>query len=139
MFRAKSGTMEVKNRQANFELLRIIAMVMVIILHYLVKGNVAVSMAEDGSAVNLFAWFLESACIVAVNVYVLISGYFLVKAEWKLSRLVKLMLQILCYSIGVPVICLLLGVGNVEQWSIYDWATVLFPLQMEHIGLRRHM
>lgn len=101
-------------------------------MHYLVKGEVAVSMAEDGSAVNLSAWFLESACIVAVNVYVLISGYFLVEAQWKISRFIKLLLQIWCYSIGVPMLCLVLGVGNVAQWSIYDWAIAVFPLQMEH-------
>lgn len=124
--------MREKNRQANFELLRIIAMMMVVTMHYLMKGDVAVSMAEDGSVVNLLTWFLESVCIVAVNVYVLISGYFLVKTEWKISRLWKLILQIWCYSVGVPVVCLLLGVGNVASWSIYDWAAVLFPLQMEH-------
>lgn len=124
--------MKEKNRQANFELLRIAAMLMVVTMHYLIKGNVAVSMAEDGSAVNLLAWFLESACIVAVNVYVLISGYFLVKGEWKISRLVRLILQILFYSVGVPVVCLALGVGNVADWSVYDWANVVFPLQMEH-------
>lgn len=124
--------MKEKNRQANFELLRIIAMLMVVTMHYLIKGKVAVSMAEDGSAVNLAAWFLESACIVAVNVYVLISGYFLAEAEWKISRFVKLLLQIWCYSVGLPVICLALGVESVAQWSIYDWAVAVFPLQMEH-------
>ena len=124
--------MKAKNRQANFELLRIIAMLMVVTMHYLMKGNVASSMAEDGSVVNLLTWFIQSACIVAVNVYVLISGYFLVTAEWKISRLLKLVLQILCYSIGVPLVCLCLGVGNVAQWSVYDWGVAIFPLQMEH-------
>jgi len=124
--------MKTKNRQANFELLRIIAMLMVVTMHYLMKGNVASSMAEDGSVVNLLTWFIQSACIVAVNVYVLISGYFLVTAEWKISRLLKLVLQILCYSIGVPLVCLCLGVGNVAQWSVYDWGVAIFPLQMEH-------
>lgn len=124
--------MSAKNRQANFELLRIIAMLMVVTMHYLIKGNVAVSMAENGNCVNLIAWFLESACIVAVNVYVLISGYFFLDIEWKLSRLWKLLLQIWCYSLGVPVVCLLLGVGDVAQWSVYDWAIAVFPIQMEH-------
>ena len=107
-------------------------MLMVVTMHYLIKGNVAVSMAENGSSVNLFAWFLESLCIVAVNVYVLISGYFLVESEWKLSRLWHLLIQIWCYSMGVPLICLALGVGDVTQWSIYDWAVAAFPIQMEH-------
>lgn len=124
--------MKEKNRQANFELLRIVAMLMVVAMHYLIKGNVASSMAEDGSGVNLLAWFVESACIVAVNVYVLISGYFLVTAEWKISRLLQLVLQIMCYSIGVPLLCLCMGIGDISQWSVYDWGVAIFPLQMEH-------
>ena len=48
----ESGDMGTKNRQANFELLRVIAMLMVVTMHYLIKGNVAVSMAEDGGTVK---------------------------------------------------------------------------------------
>ena len=123
--------MKEKTRQANIELLRSIAMLMVVILHYLVKGNVAVSLAENFTGMNVIFWFIKAICIVAVNVYVLISGYFLLEAKWKLSRLVKLWFQTMFYSIGVPLVCLLLGAGEVRQWGLYDWINVLFPVQME--------
>lgn len=124
--------MREKTRQANIELLRSIAMLMVVALHYLVKGNVAVSLADDFSAGNVIFWFIKAICIVAVNVYVLISGYFLLEAKWKISRLVKLWFQTMFYSIGVPLVCLFLGAGEVRQWGRYDWINVLFPVQMEH-------
>ena len=124
--------MKKKARQANIELLRIIAMLMVVILHYLSKGQAIVSMAENTGVLNLCLWFLEALCIVTINLYVLISGYFLVEATWKFSRLISLWFQVMFYSLGVPVVCLALGLGEVEQWGLYDWINVLFPVQMEH-------
>ena len=75
-------------RQANFELLRIVAMFMIISLHYLVKGWVATPFpfAVKENPVAVFAWLVEAFCIVAVNCYVLISGYFLVESAWKPER-----------------------------------------------------
>lgn len=54
----------------------------------------AVSKAETA------AWLLESFCIVAVNVYMFISGYFLCTSSFKVSRLIQLWLQIWAYSVG---------------------------------------
>lgn len=124
--------MKGKARQANIELLRIIAMIMVVLLHYLVKGEAAVSLADNFSAINIVLWLIKAICIVAVNVYVLISGYFLLEAKWKISRLVNLWIQVIFYSAGVPMVCLLLGIEEVKQWGLYDWVNVLIPVQMEH-------
>ena len=124
--------MKGKARQANIELLRITAMVMVVILHYFVKGGADISLVEDTGAINLILWALKGLCIVTINLYVLISGYFLLEAKWKISRLITLWLQAYVYSVGVPAVCLALGAGDVAQWGIYDWINVIFPVQMEH-------
>ena len=121
-----------KTRQANMELLRNVAMIMVVTLHYLVKGNVAVSLVENFSVINVIFWFIKALCIVAVNAYVLLSGYFLLEARWKFSRIVKVWFQTMFYSIGVPLVCFAIGVGQIEQWGRYDWLNVLLPVQMEH-------
>ena len=72
------NTAERKTRMANLELLRCIAMMMVVVLHFLGKGNILGDLAaKDLGSVGLAAWLPESFCIVAVNVYMLISGYFL--------------------------------------------------------------
>lgn len=124
--------MKTKARQANIELLRIIAMLMVVTLHYLTKGQALTSLAEDTGVLNMMLWFVEALCIVSVNLYVLISGYFLVEAKWKISRLILLWFQVMFYSLGVPVVCAALGLGEVRQWGLYEWLNVLFPIQMEH-------
>ena len=121
-----------KTRQANFEILRILAMLMVVTMHYLIKGQVAVSQSVDQSGVNLLAWFLQSACIVAVNVYVLISGYFLPDSVWSMKKLLQLVCQVWFYSLVIPLLCYCLSVGEVKAWDFYDWLAVIFPFQMEH-------
>lgn len=121
-------------RQANFELLRIVAMLMIISLHYLVKGGAATQfpfVAKD-DPVGTFAWLIEAFCIVAVNCYVLISGYFCVESVWKPGRVVSLLCQVLFYSLLTPVILLLLGVVSVRELDVYDWIGFVFPFGTEH-------
>lgn len=119
-------------RQSNFEILRVLAMAMIVAMHFMLKGGIAVPLSEDGSAVNHLAWIVEAFCIVAANCYVLISGYFMIETEWKLKKLILLALQVLFYSLLVPLVCLLLGIGNVAEWSVYEWIFAVLPLQMEH-------
>ena len=42
--------------------------------------------------------FLHSICVIATNTYVLISGYFLVNENFRLSKLIKIVLEVLFYS-----------------------------------------
>lgn len=121
-----------KTRQANFELLRIAAMVMVVILHYLVKGAVAEDFMGSSTPVTYFAWLLEAFCLVAVNCYVLISGYFLSESEWKPGRVVSLLCQVLFYSLLIPVVLIILGVISANDISLYEWVTYAFPINTEH-------
>ena len=72
-------------RQANFEVLRVTAMAMIVVMHFMQKGGILQPLAGDMSLVNVSAWLIESFCIVATNCYVLIAGYFMVDAEWKLK------------------------------------------------------
>lgn len=119
-------------RRTNFELLRIVAMFMIIALHYLVKGNVAVPYSESRSMVNYAARLAEAFCIVAVNCYVLLSGYFLVESEWKPGRVASLLCQVLFYSLSVPVAMICIGMLSPHDLGLYDWIGFLFPIETEH-------
>ena len=118
-------------RQANFEVLRVVAMAMIVTLHFLQRGGILVPLYEEINIVNSTGWLIKSLCIVAANCYVLIAGYFLVEA-WKCKKLFALVAQILFYSILIPLICMLFGIGDVRAWSIYEWITAVLPLQMDH-------
>lgn len=86
----------------------------------------AVSKAETA------AWLLESFCIVAVNVYMFISGYFLCTSSFKVSRLIQLWLQIWAYSVGVGLIGALTGVLQETAFDTHYLLTLLFPVTMGH-------
>ena len=119
-------------RQANFELLRIVAMFMIIALHYLVKGGIAVPFAESDNSVNCVAWLIEAFCIVAVNCYVLISGYFMLESAWKPGRVVSLLCQVLFYALLLPCALIVTGVISGSDMGIYDWIGCVLPIETEH-------
>lgn len=121
-----------KKRQANFEILRVVAMAMIVAMHYMNRGNILQPLTENMTVANCVAWLLESFCIVAANCYVLISGYFLVESEWKAKKLWTLILEIVFYSLLIPAVCLIIDAGSVREWSVYDWITAVLPLQMDH-------
>lgn len=93
----KSGPSHIKKRQSNFELLRIVAIMMIIIHHSMVHGTL------DVSQFTLFhsnPYTVALFCIVAfggkVGVYVfsIISGYFMLYSHNSVKKLVKLWLPI---------------------------------------------
>ncbi len=122
-----------KERMANLELLRCVAMMMVAALHFLGKGNLLPDLTGSnlGSA-GLAAWLLESFCIVAVDVYMFISGYFLTTSSFKLSRLLQLWLQIWSYSVVFGLLGAFTGVLRETAFDTHYLLTLLFPVTMEH-------
>lgn len=91
----------IKQRNARIELLRIISMLMVIMLHCLSMSG-ALNYLEGA---NYFIyWGMEAACIIAVDLFVLISGYFMVEGKFRSRKIV---------AIGVG------GYGYTLSYSLY--------------------
>ncbi|MBP5472494.1 MAG: hypothetical protein J6Y12_07475, partial [Lachnospiraceae bacterium] len=86
-------------------------MIMIVILHYLDKGNVLtpLSSGEPFEAADVVAWFMEALAIVAVNLYMLMSGYLLYRSAFKLSRLISLVIKVWLYSVIVGLLGIVLG------------------------------
>lgn len=124
-------------REVNFELLRIVAMLMIIALHYLNMGQIFLPYGADASLRNHAAGLIESFCIVGVNCYVLISGYFMTGSAWRPTRAFSLAAQVLFYSLLVT--AAMLGAGVVQAGELsYEWLRFVFPLQSEHYWFASH-
>lgn len=82
-------------RQSNIELLRILCMLGVITGHAL--QSLYDLHTADFSVINTFHVTLMNVCIVAVNCFVMISGYFRIKAGWK--GIVNLWMWLLFYAL----------------------------------------
>ncbi|AGK55742.1 acyltransferase [Bacillus sp. 1NLA3E] len=98
-------------RESNFELLRIISMLMVVILHFGTHGfSRYVNIPTFLTGINEFIYyFIRSLSIIAVNLYVLVSGYFLYKSQFKLKKLINLFLMTSFFSTIIYILCILLG------------------------------
>ena len=96
-------------RQSNFELLRIVAMVMIVAHHFAIHGDFVFA-GTEASVNQVWLSFLTLGGKLGVNLFVLISGYFLctrTENDWLKSE--KLHVQILMYSLGIFLFSLLMG------------------------------
>lgn len=95
-------------RERNFEVLRTIAMFFVVVYHCLthgVGGGYDYSLTNAVSFSNfIFSDFMLVFSSIAVNLYVMISGYFLVDLDFKLSRIARTWTNALFYSFIITVL-----------------------------------
>lgn len=121
-------------RMHGLDLLRCIAMMMVVVLHFLDKGKILPDLGVGSSrnALGITAWVLESVCAIAVNIYMLISGYVLCEAGYKVSRLVKMYLQLWFYSAGIGAVAILAGIVPAAEIDTYRILQLILPVSMGH-------
>ena len=125
-----SGQTEGK-RSVNMDILRMISMMMVTMLHALTKSDLLPFMGNEVSANGWIAWVFEALSVPAVNVFMLISGYFLISSRFKIRRLVEIVLQTLFYSVGFFVLFLILGKVPSASMNIYNFFQYFLPIHME--------
>ena len=122
-----------KERMANLELLRIVSMLFVVVLHFIGKSSNHPALTDtEMEAWEYGAWALESLAIVAVNVYMLLSGYLLSGTTFKVKRLLQLWLQLLFYSAGVGIVAAMFGYIPTEGISVYYLAQLFLPVSTNH-------
>lgn len=94
-------------RNSGVELLRIIIMLQIVIIHLYAYGNLTTHANAHGGLTNYFFDALQSLCRAPVNIFILISGYFLVDTEFNLKRTFKraatIWLAMLFYSLALLV------------------------------------
>lgn len=110
-------------RQMNLEMLRIVTMFMIIMLHFLAHGGVLNALPSDGLKFY-FYWSVAGICYVAVNCYVLITGYFQSISKFRLKKLLLLLMEVFFYSI---IIYMGLCLFDIRQFTVKDFLLALFP------------
>lgn len=111
-------------RQSNMELLRLVAMMMILVMHmdYGAFGLPTVEGVEQAPMTTFWRIFVEHLCLVAVNVYVLISGWFGIRPKKK--SFVRLIVQVATYSIIITGAFLLLGKTRFKIGYVTDMLIV---------------
>lgn len=114
-------------RKSNLELLRIIAMFLVLVVHadYFSLGAPTAHEIESQPVSSFTRIFMESISIVCVNVFVLLSGWFGIHPKFK--SISNFCFQCLFFLISIYVVCLLFGLalfnlrGVAGCFSLTQW------------------
>lgn len=97
------------HRQSNIELLRIVAMFLIVILHtnYFSIGIVNINEIQSSPTSSIVRILFEQFCIVGVNVFILISGFFGIKPS--ILKIGNLFFQVLFWGVIVTFFGVLIG------------------------------
>ena len=87
-----------KERLSNFELLRLIAMFFIVLSHIAVLGRGSAIDRDSFTPLSVFIHFSAGLSQVGNNLFILLTGYFLVKGRMNSRRVFTLVLQTLFYS-----------------------------------------
>ena len=129
--------MTVTKRKSNIELLRIILILMIIILHYF-NGSMGglLSHVTSGTFNYYLSHFLESFCIIAVNVFIIITGYFSFnKSAINTSKVIRLFLIMVFWGIVLSIVTTLflkpqsITLNTLKQMinaSLTQWFVIIY-------------
>ncbi len=119
-----SQSSSTSQRNYGIDLLRMLAMFMVIILHLFFQGGVIVSYGAKTASFEA-AWFLEIAALCAVNCYALISGYVGLYSKYRYTNMLTLWFRVIYYTLAITAI---FALYFPETVGITEWRNALFPV-----------
>lgn len=111
-------------RDSNFELLRIVLISMILCLHYFKYGGALHALKPSDSNYYL-AYGLESLFIIAVDCFILITGYYQINGKFKLKKIIGLWAQVIFYSVTISSIFWFTGLEPVTIPTILQ---TFFPV-----------
>ena len=119
-------------REGNFEVLRTLAMFFIVVIHCLTHGigaGYGFKTTNPSTLLNvLFSDFLLIFSSVAVNLYVMISGFFLVDLSFKISRIVRTWTITCFYSCMITILFMSF---NIVPINLISLGKSFFPLSTD--------
>lgn len=117
----KNSLVSSKARNSSIELLRILAMLFIVLGHYW-HGPAEIS--DVTVTVNKLFMEVTKTGDLGVDIFIIISGYFLINSNFKLNKLIKLIAQVFTYSFLIYLVFVFTGK---EPFELKTFITVLFP------------
>lgn len=127
-------------RQSNFELLRIVFMLLIVVHHYCINSGFEVIIddylrSSTSLTFNMFfIQFLSFGGKVGVNGFFIISGYFMITGKMKISKVYRLLSTVLFYNVAVFIFFNLLGYRYDTGTAIKDIIPLLFTFPYSFIA-----
>lgn len=116
----------VKMRDSNLELYRCIVMLMIVAHHFVFHSGLMDVMSEHPTSLKSVYLYLFGAWgKVGIDCFVMITGYFMCKSEISVRKVLKLLLQVEFYKVGIYLLFLLSGY---TVFSLEDCAKSVMPI-----------
>ena len=109
-----------KERNSNLELLRILAMLLIIASHYVANSGITNLFDVQNPTTNMVflqLWGMWGKA--AINIFILISGYFMCKSSLTLNKILKLYLEVKFYRIIIFFIMYAMGYQSLGVIEIF--------------------
>ncbi len=110
-------------KNVRIELLRFVSMLMILVLHYFNQGNV-LTLTDKGTPAYPLVWSVEGICYISVNIYMLISGYFLSDKKYSWRRLLSFYSTVFFYSLILTAILVATNKVNLDLKTVLS----VFPI-----------
>ena len=109
---------QIKNRQSNIELLRIISIFLILVTHadFWALGEPSSAELINNSLSSFSRIFFESLSIICINIFVLISGWFSIRATFK--GVAKLLFQVYFVLLLIYLVYILFGWDTINFRSL---------------------
>lgn len=124
-----SNQKEIKHRDSNLELLRIVTMLLIIAHHYVVNSGLTDVIRNDVqqygiTAKSIFYLIFGAWGKTGINCFVLITGYFMCNSHITKNKYLKLLIQMYFYRIFIYLIFLL---TDYEAFNVKALLKVILP------------
>ena len=119
--------MKQKERNSNFELMRIFSMLFIILWHIYMYGGIRKNPRIINNGVSLFFEFIIFVLIVHANSFVIVSGYFQHNKKFELKKLFSLIDISLFYRIIIVCALLFLNIISISKVELIKYFSPLVP------------
>lgn len=117
--------MERKKRNSSLELLRIICIILIIAHHYTVHGGYDVFTVDNFSINTAILQILSLWGKMACNIFILITGYFMIKSKFNFKKFILLILEMIFYSLGIVIV---LAIFKLHTFSLKEIIKATIPM-----------
>ena len=112
------------SRKSNIELLRIISMILIIIFHFSDWGKI-LDTYNINYTNSLLGVIINPCGRLGVDIFALITGYFLINSKFSSKKITKLILQVFFYSFGLLILAVTLFDIKVTPLNVLE---SIFPI-----------
>ena len=120
-------------RMHNLDMLRVLLMCLVVTLHFLNQLELLPTDGVSFGAPLLYAVFLRSLSLCAVNTFVILAGYVGYDKPFSAGRFAERLLTVVFYALGVYAACAFLGILTASEVPFYYRILQLFfPVSNGH-------